>query len=150
MSRARETLFHVFGYTQFRGPQEDIVEHVAAGGDALVLMPTGGGKSLCYQIPALLRPGVAIVVSPLIALMQDQVSALKEVGAAADFLNSSLSFDRAMEIARSMVAGALDMLYVAPERLVTPRFLDLLDHLHESGQLALFAIDEAHCEAALS
>jgi ATP-dependent DNA helicase RecQ len=145
MSRARETLFHVFGYTQFRGPQEDIVEHVAAGGDALVLMPTGGGKSLCYQIPALLRPGVAIVVSPLIALMQDQVSALKEVGAAADFLNSSLSFDRAMEIERAMLAGALDMLYVAPERLVTPRFLDLLDHLHEAGQLALFAIDEAHC-----
>jgi ATP-dependent DNA helicase RecQ len=118
---------------------------VAAGGDALVLMPTGGGKSLCYQIPALLRPGVAIVVSPLIALMQDQVSALKEVGAAADFLNSSLSFDRAMEIERAMLAGALDMLYVAPERLVTPRFLDLLDHLHEAGQLALFAIDEAHC-----
>ncbi|WP_079433251.1 DNA helicase RecQ [Zoogloea sp. LCSB751] len=145
MSRARETLFHVFGYTQFRGPQEDIVEHVAAGGDALVLMPTGGGKSLCYQIPALLRPGVAIVVSPLIALMQDQVSALKEVGAAADFLNSSLSFERAMEIERAMLAGALDLLYVAPERLVTPRFLDLLDHLHESGQLALFAIDEAHC-----
>ena len=145
MSRARETLFHVFGYTQFRGPQEDIVEHVAAGGDALVLMPTGGGKSLCYQIPALLRPGVAIVVSPLIALMQDQVSALKEVGAAADFLNSSLSFERAMEIERAMLAGALDLLYVAPERLVTPRFLDLLDHLHEAGQLALFAIDEAHC-----
>lgn len=145
MSRARETLFHVFGYTGFRGPQEDIVEHVAAGGDALVLMPTGGGKSLCYQIPALLRPGVAIVVSPLIALMQDQVSALKEVGAAADFLNSSLSFERAMEIERAMLAGALDMLYVAPERLVTPRFLDLLDHLHEAGQLALFAIDEAHC-----
>ncbi len=145
MSRARETLFHVFGYTQFRGPQEDIVEHVSAGGDALVLMPTGGGKSLCYQIPALLRPGVAIVVSPLIALMQDQVSALKEVGAAADFLNSSLSFDRAMEIERAMLAGALDLLYVAPERLVTPRFLDLLDHLHEAGQLALFAIDEAHC-----
>ncbi|KAB2966622.1 DNA helicase RecQ [Zoogloea sp.] len=145
MSRASETLFHVFGYTRFRGPQEDIVEHVAAGGDALVLMPTGGGKSLCYQIPALLRPGVAIVVSPLIALMQDQVSALKEVGAAADFLNSSLSFERAMEIERAMLAGALDMLYVAPERLVTPRFLDLLDHLHEAGQLALFAIDEAHC-----
>ncbi|WP_374245985.1 DNA helicase RecQ [Zoogloea sp.] len=145
MSRARETLFHVFGYTQFRGPQEDIVEHVSAGGDALVLMPTGGGKSLCYQIPALLRPGVAIVVSPLIALMQDQVSALKEVGAAADFLNSSLSFERAMEIERAMLAGALDLLYVAPERLVTPRFLDLLDHLHEAGQLALFAIDEAHC-----
>ncbi|WP_374262074.1 DNA helicase RecQ [Zoogloea sp.] len=145
MSRARETLFHVFGYTQFRGTQEDIVEHVSAGGDALVLMPTGGGKSLCYQIPALLRPGVAIVVSPLIALMQDQVSALKEVGAAADFLNSSLSFERAMEIERAMLAGALDLLYVAPERLVTPRFLDLLDHLHEAGQLALFAIDEAHC-----
>ena len=144
-SRAHETLFHVFGYTGFRGPQEAIVEHVAAGGDALVLMPTGGGKSLCYQIPALLRPGVAIVVSPLIALMQDQVSALKEVGVAADFLNSTLSFDRAMEIERSMIAGALDLLYVAPERLVTPRFLDLLDHLHEAGQLALFAIDEAHC-----
>ena len=117
-SRAHETLFHVFGYTGFRGPQEAIVEHVAAGGDALVLMPTGGGKSLCYQIPALLRPGVAIVVSPLIALMQDQVSALKEVGVAADFLNSTLSFDRAMEIERAMLAGALDLLYVAPSQLV--------------------------------
>ena len=143
--RARELLSHVFGYSGFRGPQEAIVEHVAAGGDALVLMPTGGGKSLCYQIPALLRPGVAIVVSPLIALMQDQVSALKEVGVAADFLNSSLAFEQAMEIERALLAGALDLLYVAPERLVTPRFLDLLDHLREAGQLALFAIDEAHC-----
>ncbi|MGL4410062.1 DNA helicase RecQ [Zoogloea sp.] len=145
MSRAQEILYHVFGYTQFRGNQEAIVEQLAAGGDALVLMPTGGGKSLCYQIPALLRPGVAIVVSPLIALMQDQVSALKEVGVAADFLNSSLGFNQAMEIERALQAGALDLLYVAPERLVTPRFLDLLDHLHAEGQLALFAIDEAHC-----
>src|SRR5574343_462454 len=145
MSRAQEILYHVFGYTQFRGNQEAIVEQLAAGGDALVLMPTGGGKSLCYQIPALLRPGVAIVVSPLIALMQDQVSALKEVGVAADFLNSSLGFNQAMEIERALQAGALDLLYVAPERLVTPRFLDLLDHLHAEGQLALCAIDEAHC-----
>src|SRR5574343_1821730 len=142
MSRAQEILYHVFGYTQFRGNQEAIVEQLAAGGDALVLMPTGGGKSLCYQIPALLRPGVAIVVSPLIALMQDQVSALKEVGVKAACLNSATSQDDARDIAYAARYGDLDLLYVAPERLLSPRFLDFRASL---PQLSLFAIDEAHC-----
>ncbi len=138
-------LEHVFGYTAFRGEQAAIVEHVADGGDALVLMPTGGGKSLCYQIPALLREGTAIVVSPLIALMQDQVSALVEAGVAAACLNSSLSLDEARAVERELFAGRLDLLYVAPERLLTPRFLDTLDELRDTRRLALFAIDEAHC-----
>ena len=142
---ALHVLEHVFGYTAFRGPQQDIVEHVAAGGDALVLMPTGGGKSLCYQVPALLRAGTAIVVSPLIALMHDQVSALVEAGVAAAFLNSSLDMERARAVERALHDGELDLLYVAPERLMTPRFLDQLDHLRDTGRLALFAIDEAHC-----
>ncbi|NMG33099.1 DNA helicase RecQ [Azoarcus sp. TTM-91] len=142
---ALHVLEHVFGYTAFRGPQQDIVEHVAAGGDALVLMPTGGGKSLCYQVPALLREGTAIVVSPLIALMHDQVSALVEAGVSAAFLNSSLDMDRARAVERALYDGELDLLYVAPERLMTPRFLDQLDHLRDTGRLALFAIDEAHC-----
>ena len=122
-SGAARVLATVFGYESFRGDQQAIVEHVIGGGDALVLMPTGGGKSLCYQVPALVRAGVGIVISPLIALMQDQVSALKEVGVAADFLNSSLGFNQAMEIERALQAGALDLLYVAPERLVTPRLM---------------------------
>ena len=143
--RASEILAHVFGYDAFRGEQQAIVEHVAAGGDALVLMPTGGGKSLCYQIPALMRPGTAIVVSPLIALMHDQVSALKEAGVAADCLNSSLDFDTARATENALYEGKFDLLYVAPERLLTPRFLDQLDHLRDTGRLALFAIDEAHC-----
>ena len=142
---AHRILEHVFGYPAFRGEQQQIVEHVARGGDALVLMPTGGGKSLCYQIPALLREGTAIVVSPLIALMQDQVSALVEAGVNAAFLNSSLDMDAARSVERALWDGTLDLLYVAPERLMTPRFLDQLDHLRDTGRLALFAIDEAHC-----
>ncbi|MDR2261310.1 MAG: DNA helicase RecQ [Azoarcus sp.] len=146
MSRgARDILAHVFGYDAFRGEQRAIIEHVADGGDALVLMPTGGGKSLCYQIPALMRPGAAIVISPLIALMHDQVSALKESGVAAGCLNSSLDFDTVRATEYALREGRLDLLYVAPERLMTSRFLDLLDHLRDTGRLALFAIDEAHC-----
>ena len=135
----------VFGYAAFRGPQEDIVRHVAAGGDCLVLMPTGGGKSLCYQIPALLRPGTAIIVSPLIALMQDQVAALREAGVRAAFLNSSLAAVDAAAVERSLLAGEYDLLYVAPERLLMPRFLAQLERLQAMNRLALFAIDEAHC-----
>jgi len=142
---ARALLKEVFGYAAFRGPQEDIVGHVAAGGDCLVLMPTGGGKSLCYQIPALLRPGTGIVVSPLIALMQDQVATLCVAGVRAAFLNSSLSAAEAATVERGLAAGDYDLLYVAPERLLTPRFLGQLERLQASAQLALFAIDEAHC-----
>jgi ATP-dependent DNA helicase RecQ len=131
----------IFGYPSFRGQQADIVNHVARGGDALVLMPTGGGKSLCYQIPALLRDGVGVVVSPLIALMQDQVDALAEVGVRAAFLNSTQSFEEAMRTERRVRNGELDLIYVAPERLMTPRCMELL----EASKIALFAIDEAHC-----
>ena len=138
---ALDVLQTVFGYPSFRGQQAAIVERVAAGGDALVLMPTGGGKSLCYQIPALLRDGVGVVVSPLIALMQDQVDALAEVGVRAAFLNSTQDFDEASRIERLVRSGGLDLLYVAPERLLTPRCLDLL----AASKIALFAIDEAHC-----
>lgn len=145
MSRARETLQHVFGYPNFRGEQEAIVEHVAAGGDALVLMPTGGGKSLCFQIPALLRDGTAIVVSPLIALMQDQVSALREAGVAAAYLNSSLDQEEAWATEMDLREGRLDLLYVAPERLLAGRTLAMLESLHREGRIALVAIDEAHC-----
>ena len=145
MSRAHEILQHVFGYPDFRGEQAAIVDHVAQGGDALVLMPTGGGKSLCYQVPALMRPGTAIVISPLIALMQDQVSALQEAGVAAAYLNSSLTPDAAEAVERRWMSGGLDLLYVAPERLLNPRTLAQLDHTHENGGIALFAIDEAHC-----
>jgi ATP-dependent DNA helicase RecQ len=134
-------LRRVFGYGEFRGPQQAIVEHLVAGGDALVLMPTGGGKSLCYQIPALLRPGTGLVVSPLIALMQDQVDALRQLGVRAAVLNSSLDATSAFEVERALAAGELDLLYVAPERLLTERFLALL----ERSRIALFAIDEAHC-----
>ncbi|MGE5115749.1 MAG: DEAD/DEAH box helicase, partial [Betaproteobacteria bacterium] len=142
-------LHEVFGYTEFRGRQRDIVEHVAAGGDALVLMPTGGGKSLCYQIPAIARQraghGLTLVVSPLIALMHDQVGALAEAGVAAAFLNSSLGAEQAQRVERRMMAGELTLLYAAPERVATPRFLAQLEALHARGRLALFAIDEAHC-----
>ena len=136
-----DILHSVFGYTRFRGQQQAIVEQVAEGGDALVLMPTGGGKSLCFQIPALLRQGTGIVVSPLIALMQDQVDALREAGVAAAYLNSSLGAEEQREVERRLLAGELNLLYVAPERLLTPRFLSLL----ERAEVALFAIDEAHC-----
>jgi len=139
--RALEVLGRVFGYDAFRGLQAGVVEQVAAGGDALVLMPTGAGKSLCYQVPALLREGVGVVVSPLIALMQDQVDALRELGVRAAFLNSTLDARQAREVERQVAAGELDLLYVAPERLVTERCLALL----ERARIALFAIDEAHC-----
>jgi ATP-dependent DNA helicase RecQ len=142
---ARSLLRSVFGYDSFRGAQAEIVEHLAGGGDALVLMPTGGGKSLCFQLPALLRPGCAIVVSPLIALMQDQVDALLQLGVKAAFLNSSLDASAAMATERELREGRLDLLYVAPERLLTDRFLALLDHLAGNDRIALFAIDEAHC-----
>jgi ATP-dependent DNA helicase RecQ len=138
-------LHDVFGYTAFRGAQQAIVEHVAAGGDALVLMPTGGGKSLCYQIPALLRDGVGIIVSPLIALMQDQVDALKQLGVEAAFLNSSLDAEAARDVTSRLIRGEIDLLYVAPERLLMSGFLSLLDQVQEHTGLALFAIDEAHC-----
>src|SRR6202011_4562640 len=121
--RADQILRDVFGYPAFRGQQGDIVEHVASGGDALVLMPTGGGKSLCYQIPALLRDGVGVGVSPLIALMQDQVDALAEVGVRAAFLNSTQTFEESMRIERLVRTGEIDLVYVAPERLMTTRCL---------------------------
>ncbi len=140
-SPAQQLLSSVFGYDSFRGDQQAIVEHVANGSDALVLMPTGGGKSLCYQIPALLRDGCGIVISPLIALMQDQVEALHQVGVRAEYLNSTLDAETAARVERELLAGELKLLYVAPERLLTGRFLSLLSRAH----IALFAIDEAHC-----
>ncbi len=144
-----DILHEVFGYAAFRGLQAEVVAHVTSGGDALVLMPTGGGKSLCYQVPAIVRHrggrGVAVVVSPLIALMHDQVGALEEAGVHAAFLNSTLSGDEAQRIERELRSGRLVLLYAAPERLLTPRFLAMLDSLHERGLLSLFAIDEAHC-----
>jgi ATP-dependent DNA helicase RecQ len=141
MSRATQVLHEVWGYSAFRGPQADIIEHVTNGGDALVLLPTGGGKSLCYQIPSLVRDGMGVVVSPLIALMQDQVAALREAGVRAEFLNSSLSWPEQQRVENAVRAGEVDILYVAPERLVTDRCLELLD----ASAIALFAIDEAHC-----
>jgi ATP-dependent DNA helicase RecQ len=138
---AGKVLEEVFGYPAFRGHQAEVIEHVAGGGDAVVLMPTGSGKSLCYQIPALLREGVGVVVSPLIALMQDQVAALAELGVRAAFLNSTLSGAEAAEVERRTRRGELDLLYVAPERLLMPRCLELL----AESRLALFAVDEAHC-----
>ena len=139
--RALSILRKVFGHSAFRDAQAQIVEHVARGGDALVLMPTGGGKSLCYQVPALLRTGTGIIVSPLIALMQDQVAAMTQLGLRAEFLNSTLDADTERKVERALVAGELDLLYVAPERLTTSRCLDLLART----RVALFAIDEAHC-----
>ncbi|MET1029253.1 MAG: DNA helicase RecQ [Dongiaceae bacterium] len=139
--RAVDLLHKIYGHQAFRGQQAAIIDHVVQGGDALVLMPTGGGKSLCYQIPAMLRDGVCIVVSPLIALMQDQVAALQQMGVAATFLNSTQTLDEIREIERQLRRGALKLLYVAPERLLTPRFLDLLREI----RIGLFAIDEAHC-----
>jgi ATP-dependent DNA helicase RecQ len=136
-----DVLRTVFGFDSFRGHQAEIIDHVVSGGDAMVLMPTGGGKSLCYQIPALCRDGVAVVVSPLIALMRDQVEALRQLGVRAAAMNSSIPFAAAMQIERRMAAGDIDIVYVAPERLLTDSFLALL----ERCKLALFAIDEAHC-----
>src|ERR1700729_4360150 len=138
---ALSVLNSVFGLPGFRGAQEEIVRHVVNGGNCLVLMPTGGGKSLCYQLPSLLREGCGIVVSPLIALMRDQVAGLLEAGVKAAVLNSTLSFDEASEVEARLLAGDLDLLYVAPERLLTPRCLALLGR----ARIALFAIDEAHC-----
>jgi ATP-dependent DNA helicase RecQ len=140
---ALDTLRRVFGYDAFRGNQRDIIEHVVDGGDALVLMPTGGGKSLCYQIPALVRPGTGVVVSPLIALMQDQVDALTAAGVRAGFLNSTQDFGRRQAVEEAFLAGELDLLYLAPERLKVESTLRLLDR----GKISLFAIDEAHCVA---
>ncbi len=138
---AAEALRHYFGYSSFRGAQQQIVDHVAGGGDALVLMPTGGGKSLCYQIPSLLREGTGVVISPLIALMKDQVDALEAVGIRAEFLNSSLSASKAREIENQLLNGEIQLLYIAPERLLTESCLQLLARI----KIALFAIDEAHC-----
>ncbi|MFD4504482.1 DNA helicase RecQ [Streptomyces sp. NPDC058457] len=140
-SEALATLHRVFGYDAFRGEQQAIIEHVVAGGDAVVLMPTGGGKSLCYQIPALVRPGTGIVVSPLIALMQDQVDALRALGVNAGFVNSTQDFDERRVVEAQFLAGELDLLYLAPERLRLDSTLDLLTR----GKIAVFAIDEAHC-----
>jgi ATP-dependent DNA helicase RecQ len=141
MEKSLQLLRSVFGHPAFRGAQEEIVRHVAGGGDALVLMPTGGGKSLCYQLPALLREGTAVVVSPLIALMQDQVAALRLLGVRAAFLNSTLDAQEAFATVKLLRAGELDLLYMAPERLTTARTLETLGQC----RLALFAIDEAHC-----
>ncbi|ABE42135.1 DNA helicase RecQ [Polaromonas sp. JS666] len=144
-----DILGQVFGYSEFRGPQEAIVEHVVQGGDALVLMPTGGGKSLCYQIPAIVRQnaghGVTVVISPLIALMHDQVGALHEAGVSAAFLNSTQSFEESSQLEKQLLRNELTLLYAAPERINTPRMKGLLASLHERGLLSLFAIDEAHC-----
>jgi len=144
-----QVLREIFGYPAFRGAQAQIVAHVVDGGDALVLMPTGGGKSLCYQVPAIVRhragQGVAVVVSPLIALMQDQVGALHEIGVNAAFLNSTLDAEGAREVERELLSGRLTLLYAAPERILSTRFMAMLQTLHERQCLSLFAIDEAHC-----
>src|SRR6266567_1343005 len=142
-TEALRVLRKVFGYESFRGPQQEVVDHVIAGGDALVLMPTGGGKSLCYQIPALVREGVGVVVSPLIALMQDQVDALRTLGVRAGFLNSSQDFESQRLVESAFSSGELDLLYLAPERLRGEQTLRFL----ERGTISLFAIDEAHCVA---
>ncbi|PJN34684.1 DNA helicase RecQ [Streptomyces sp. CB02959] len=140
---AVQTLRRVFGYDAFRGDQQEIIEQVIGGGDAVVLMPTGGGKSLCYQIPSLVRPGVGVVVSPLIALMQDQVDALRALGVRAGFLNSTQDLEERRLVEAEFLAGELDLLYLAPERLRVEQTVQLLDR----GKIALFAIDEAHCVA---
>ncbi|MCU7868958.1 MAG: DNA helicase RecQ [Candidatus Thiodiazotropha sp. (ex Lucinoma borealis)] len=141
LEQARELLQHIFGYADFRPPQDQIIGHLIKGGDALVLMPTGGGKSLCYQIPAMVRQGTGIVISPLIALMQDQVDGLRQFGVRAAFLNSALDPVEANSVEQQLLQGELDLLYVAPERLLMPRMLNLL----QQSRIALFAIDEAHC-----
>ncbi|MEW8202555.1 MAG: DNA helicase RecQ [Candidatus Thiodiazotropha endolucinida] len=141
LEHAREVLRHTFGYSDFRPPQDRIISHLIDGGDAIVLMPTGGGKSLCYQIPAIVREGTGIIISPLIALMQDQVNSLRQYGVRAAFLNSALTPEEAHQVERQLLREELDLLYVAPERLLTSRMLDLL----MQSRIALFAIDEAHC-----
>ena len=141
INRAEQILKHTFGYTEFRGSQKEVIETVLAGQDSLVLMPTGGGKSLCYQIPGLVRSGMAIVVSPLIALMQDQVSALQQLGLRAAYLNSTLSREEHNQVMRAIYDGELDMLYIAPERLLQENTLERLS----SVEVSLIAIDEAHC-----
>ena len=141
IEQARQTLIQTFGFDQFRDPQQQVIETLLGGGDALVVMPTGGGKSLCYQLPSIVREGTGIIVSPLIALMQDQVNALSLLGIKAGCLNSSLEFDELQRTEAALVSGELDMLYIAPERLLQPRTLSLLTR----AKLALFAIDEAHC-----
>ena len=143
VSEALQVLHRVFGYDSFRGQQQEIIDHVVGGGDALVLMPTGGGKSLCYQIPALVREGVGVVISPLIALMQDQVDALTNLGARAGFLNSTQDYEERRQVESAFLAGELDLLYLAPERLKVESTVRLL----ERGKISLFAIDEAHCVA---
>src|SRR5437868_3428435 len=144
VSDATQVLQRVFGYDSFREGQQEIIEHVVSGGDALVLMPTGGGKSLCYQIPALVRPGVGVVISPLIALMQDQVDALLALGVRAGFLNSTQTSDERRAVEEAFVAGEIDLLYLAPERLRVDATIRLLDR----GKISVFAIDEAHCVAS--
>lgn len=141
MSTALQVLQSKFGYTSFRGQQEAVIEHIIKGNNALVLMPTGSGKSLCYQIPALIMPGIAVVISPLIALMQNQVAELKQLGIRAEFLNSSLSYSESYQVEQKWLKGDLDLLYIAPERLLTNRCIELL----KRQKIALFAIDEAHC-----
>src|SRR5690606_16783404 len=140
MNTALGILEHTFGYHSFRGTQQAVIDTLVDGEDVLVLMPTGGGKSLCYQIPALVREGTGVVISPLIALMQDQVSALHELGVRAGFLNSTLSFQEVRETEQALQRGELDLLYVAPERLLQERTLNLL----HGAKISLFAIDEAH------
>ena len=140
-SNALDILHRVFGYDSFRGQQAEIIQQVISGGDALVLMPTGGGKSLCYQIPALVRPGTGIVISPLIALMQDQVDALSALGVRAAFLNSTQDSTERTRVEAALLAGQLDLLYLAPERLR----MDATAELFDRANIALFAIDEAHC-----
>lgn len=146
-SEARQILRRYFGYDHFRGEQAAIIQHVASGGNALVLMPTGGGKSLCYQIPALLRSGVSLVISPLIALMQDQVNALQRRGISAAYLNSTLSAAAIRHLYQALEQQRLKLLYIAPERLVQPGLLTILDRLYAQQGLGVFAIDEAHCIA---
>jgi ATP-dependent DNA helicase RecQ len=141
MQRARTILKNTFGYDSFRHHQSDIIQALLSGEDALVLMPTGGGKSLCYQIPAIIRDGVGIVISPLIALMKDQVEALKQSGVNAAYLNSTLDPQSQQQIEQQLLRGEIELLYVAPERLLTGRLLNLLRDV----PIALFAIDEAHC-----
>src|SRR5690554_3910593 len=141
MNTALGILEHTFGYHSFRGTQQAVIDTLVNGEDVLVLMPTGGGKSLCYQIPALVRAGTGLVISPLIALMQDQVDALKQVGVRAAYLNSTLRREEQDEIESQLAAGKLDLLYIAPERLLQERTLNLVAR----GRIALFAIDEAHC-----